>query len=368
MRVLFDHQAFTDQEYGGISRYYFELISRFGADENVPRSSLLLSSNAYLNSSYDSRVVNFFPKRSFKGKKRIIRFVNELSSNFQLTRGEFDIFHPTYYNPYFLKRIGQKPFVVTFYDMIHEKFSNRYTSLELDKELVLNKKLLFQKASKVIAISQTTKNDIMEIYGVSGENIEVVYLGSSLQPTEVSFKPSLVLAEPYLLFVGNRDKYKNFRFYIESVAELLKKESILFVCAGGGDFRDDEKELLKKLGIANLVRYYPIDDNRLSNLYSNALAFVFPSLYEGFGIPVLEAFSCGCPCLLSKGGSLPEVGGEAARYFDGEDSESVVSSLRDIICNESLRNELSLKGYERIKQFSWDRMYKDTIGVYNSVL
>jgi glycosyltransferase involved in cell wall biosynthesis len=369
MKVLYDHQTFTLQEYGGISRYFFELYNRFEEiGGHTCETSLLLSNNAYLNSVNAKNIKGFFPGKVFPGKARFQEAINRFQSISKIKAGNFDVFHPTYYNPYFLKHLKGKPFVVTFLDMIHEKFNNLYPELEQDKKIFANKKQLLDNASKVIAISECTKKDIMEIFGVSGSNIEVIYLGSSMGDITKKANSVLIVEGRYLLFVGNRGMYKNFDFYLESIADILKTEDIKMVCAGGGNFNEKEIEHISKLGLKNLVKFYSINDQVLQSLYANSIAFVFPSLYEGFGIPVLEAFSCKTPCLLSRGGSLEEVGGNAALYFNGNDSEEIRSKLKLLLTDKSIAKDLVAKGIERLKQFSWGKTFQETLDVYKSVI
>lgn len=366
MKILYDHQTFTNQEYGGISRYYYELIRRFKGNEYSCDVSLLLTNNAYLNSTTCKGLYPFFKKHNFRGKWEMMNKVNQYQSIRKIKKNKFDILHPTYYDTYFLKHLKDKPFVVTFLDMIQEKFADKYEIYIQDEETRKNKLLLLQKASKIISISESTKKDIIHIYGVDGDKIEVIYLGSSLNSEGNT--DSLLPDTRYLLFVGNRNLYKNFNFYLESVAELLKDFKIMLVCAGAGEFTDSEVNLIKELGLSDLVKHFKINDAILFSLYKNALAFVFPSLYEGFGIPVLEAFSSECPCLLSTGGSLREVGAEAALYFDPQNAKQIRDSLSALIVNQTLRNDLVEKGKERLKLFSWDKTYDKTIKLYESIL
>lgn len=366
MKVLFDHQTFTLQEYGGISRYFFELYNRFNQIDHLSETPLMFSNNAYLNANNSEKVKSFFPSKKFKGKLRVQETINRYHSITKIKEGDFDVFHPTYYNPYFLNHLKGKPFVVTFLDMIHEKFKEKYPVLMQDDQIYNNKKLLLKHANKIIAISESTKRDIMEIFDITGENIEVVYLGSSMDGSEVS--PTPLIEKPYLLFVGNRSLYKNFEFYLESVSEILTSHQITMVCAGGGNLTSEEIKLIERLGLNHLVMFFPINDKILINLYTYAEAFVFPSLYEGFGIPVLEAFSCKTPCLLSKGGSLEEVGGEAAIYFDGTNAKEIREKLNLLLSDKLLRDSLVKKGTERLKQFSWDKTFDQTLSIYKSII
>lgn len=364
MKILYDHQIFTDQQYGGISRYFYELIKRFDGVENSSDVATLFSNNAYYNDSVNPNLKTF--NYNFKGKGRITRLINQRFSNTIIKKDDFDVFHPTYYDPYFLKNIKNKPFVVTFYDMIHEKFSHQFNELKADTKIFENKKRLLEQSSKVIAISETTKQDIIEIFGVDSEKIDVVYLGNSLRYN--SENQTRIVEEDYILFIGNRGTYKNFIFFVTAIADLLVNNNLKLICAGGGEFTIQELRLLKSLNIVNqVVLKKIINDEILANYYSNALFFCFPSLYEGFGIPVLEAFACGCPALLSNGGSLPEIGGDSAIYFDATNLNSLISEANKLLSDELLRKKLVEKGNARLNQFSWDKTYLDHLKIYESI-
>ncbi|HSD07319.1 glycosyltransferase family 1 protein [Flavobacterium sp.] len=367
MKILYDHKIFTTQKYGGISRYFFELIKRFDGVENRCEVATLFSDNAYYNDKLNPKLNRILPNSQFKGKKRITSYLNTRKSMSEVRCGNFDVFHPTYYDDYFLDSIKGKPFVVTFYDMIHEKFSSQFSSLEADSRLFENKRLMLENSSKIISISETTKQDIIDLFDADPSKIDVVYLGNSLQNFDIGNQR--LVNEEYILFVGNREIYKNFHFFITTVAESLIDNDLKLVCAGGGDFTFSENELFRTLKIENRVIFKRIfDDNVLANYYSNALFFCFPSLYEGFGIPVLESFACGCPALLSNGGALPEVGGNAAMYFDPTNVQSLRNAVDELINNQSLRQSLEEKGSSRLNKFSWDKTYKDHLEVYKTVV
>ncbi len=280
--------------------------------------------------------------------------------------GGFDIYHPTYYDSYFLKQLGDKPFVLTVYDMIHELFSKQYR--DLNNDIIRNKKILVQKAARVIAISENTKNDLLRIYNVPSEKIKVVYLASSFQRTIM--KTGLpAVPEKFLLFVGDRKDYKNFYGFVRAIKKLLQQNDDLYlVCAGGRQFTSSEQELVKKLNISNKVKSVPfINDGVLTHLYSNAIAFIFPSLYEGFGLPLLEAFSCGCPVAASNSSSLPEVAGDAAIYFDPLDENSIQNTIIKIMDRETRQNLIS-RGYKRLNAFNWEKTALQTLDVYREII
>jgi glycosyltransferase involved in cell wall biosynthesis len=366
MKILYDHQTFTIQQYGGISRYFYEIISRNSINFEF-ELSCLFSNNVYLESHENKLANNFLPNYNFFGKTRFMKFVNETYSMRKIKGNNYDLFHPTYYSTYFLKHIGKKPFVVTFYDMIHEKFSNQFVELKLDRSLFFNKIELIKRANKVIAISEQTKSDIIEFYKVPGDNIHVVYLGNSL--INIDFSSKRFIEYDYLLFVGNRGLYKNFDKFVKSVRDLLIKYDLYLICVGGGDFTDNERVLLKSLDISNRVLHKSFaNDQELANFYSNALFFSFPSLYEGFGIPVLEAFASKSPVLLSHSGSLPEIAAEAADYFNPNDEYSIHKATENLINDSKRRNELIDLGTKRLTKFSWEKTFKETLNVYHEVL
>lgn len=361
MRVLYDYQIFSAQDYGGISRYYCELMRQYAGNAEVSfRLPLKFTNNTQI-SSLSNRSRSFFNGLEFRGKRRLLGAINKAGSIAALKKNDFEVFHPTYYDPYFLKYCS-RPFVLTIYDLIPERFPE-YSG----KRGVLskNKRTLCNKANKIIAISQSTKRDLMELFGMPEEKIEVVYLGGALPPPGPL---NLNLPEKYLLYVGNRAAYKNFIFFAGAVKPLLEKYSDLsVVCAGGGAFTSDEVSFFCKLRIAERLTYMPIMDKTLAYLYNHALCFIFPSLYEGFGIPVLEAFSCSCPVVLSRTSSFLEVAGDAGLYFNPASPQELYSAVDRLIQEPGLRKEFAARGSERLEYFSWDRCAKKTAGVYRSV-
>ncbi|MBS4062393.1 MAG: glycosyltransferase family 4 protein [Bacteroidetes bacterium] len=366
MKILYDHQIFTSQKYGGISRYFFELVCEFKLTQGIEiELPLLVSNNHYIADKKVVKYIDFLPNKTFRGKGRIFNLFNKPYCVLKLKKQNFDVFHPTYYDPYFLDYLGDKPFVLTVYDMIHEKFSEMFSSNDNASQ---QKRLLVEKASKIIAISESTKKDLIEYFGTDASKIEVVYLGNSMFPKPNS-NLSIEMPKNYMLFVGSRSVYKNFERFIKGVASILNQNKMLFVvCAGGGKFTSKEIKLLSDLDIVNQVLQYNLDDESMAYFYKNALAFIFPSLYEGFGIPVLESFACGCPLLCSNVSSLPEIAGDGAHYFDPYSEESIKNAVLEVLENTTLREDLIRKGYERLKRFSWKQTAEQTNKIYKSLL
>lgn len=366
MRVLFDHQAFTIQNFGGISRYFIELFNQLKiAPELELRHTAQFSNNEYLAQYTGIRHFPFLNTQGDERKQNMMRHTNNLISMASLATGRYSVFHPTYYDPYFLRLKTRKPFVVTFHDMIHERFQQAYPAL--NTPLILHKKLLLEKSAAIISVSESTKRDILTLYPhISADKINVIPLASSLQVPKPTAIP--VQKGDYLLYVGTRSLYKNFMFFVEAITPLLQRyKHLKLLCAGGGSFTPQELQCLAKLQVQEQVKQVPITDERLAHLYAHALAFVFPSLYEGFGIPTIEAMSCGCPVLASEVSSIPEVGADAALYFSPTNPASIRQAVEQVLDNSTLRQELITRGYSRAAAFSWERTAELTKQVYHQL-
>lgn len=374
MKILYDHQVFTWQDYGGISRYYYELLSR---QRESAELSLVQSNNEYIraDSVLSARVENKPVQRRYSKLEKIFipkkvrnrvpgAGVNLAATLQRLQAGDFDLLHPTYYDRYFLEHLGGRPFVLTVYDMIHELYPEHF---QMRDPVMPNKRELVHKAAQVIAISESTKRDLVNLYGLDPARISVVYLGSSLKADGPA--SDLPVPEKYFLMVGSRGTYKNCYFTARALSGLLKRRpDTHLVFAGGGRFSEDENRFFSELGLDGRVHHFPAGDADLRTLYGRAQAFIFPSLYEGFGIPVLEAFSCDCPVLLSNTAALREVAADAALYFEPKDLRGIAAAAERILDEPALGKRLRSAGSERLKQFSWEKCVQQTAAVYAEVL
>jgi len=391
LKILYDHQIFEIQSYGGISRYFYEIMNYSKNNDSLKYElSLKFSNNNYLmndelfNNSIKklSPYKEFLPTINFKGKGKLnnlfknLRLINsnfvdnESFSKNNLKLGNYDLFHPTYYNDYFLNYLGNKPFILTIHDMIHEIYPQYFP---INDDISVKKKRLAKLSSKIIAVSNNTKKDIVKILGINEDKIMVIYHGTSLNIdkniTKYLDKEFLKdIPDRYLLYVGNRDSYKNFYFFITSIYEILKKDNDLkLVCAGGNYFTKAELQIFENLKIKNKIIHFSINDNSLTYLYKNAIAFIFPSLCEGFGISILEAFACGCPIILCNSSCFPEIAQDAALYFEPNKSESLILEIEKILKNNTLREKLVLKGFLRLQDFSWEKTYMKTKKAYEDI-
>ena len=367
IKVLFDHQCFVQQQFGGVSRYHYHLIRELNRMKNVEaKLSLKYSNNFYINEDKTFKVNRFFPGKKLYFKRTILDYLNRYVTNHELKRGAFNLFHPTYYNPYFLKLLGGKPFVVTVYDMIHEIYPE--ISNAIDKTLIYKKEII-ARASVIIAISESTKADLMRLYKVPAEKIEVVYLASSINKDMSSENIRKKLPRKYLLYVGNRNFYKNFKTLLLAIENVLRTDKDLFlIIAGGEKISPEELKLFSEKDIQNKVIHFPADDFTLATLYTNAIAFVFPSLYEGFGIPALEAMNCDCPVIMSNRSSLPEVGGDAALYFDPENIDDIREKILLLISDTELRQQQIKRSINQREKFSYSKTAFETLNIYEKLL
>ncbi|WP_461097551.1 glycosyltransferase family 4 protein [Spirosoma luteolum] len=370
MTVLYDHQCFTGATYGGVSRYFFDLMRHYVNRSDIQfELSLLLSNNEYLRQQSFSRHWRYRPLAHQRNVNRAASLLNRQFSLRRIKAGHYDVFHPTYYHRYFLNALGRKPFVLTFHDASSERFGDKYP--ELGAGLYETKKILLARADAVIAVSQFTKDEILRFFSVDPAKIHVVPLSTSMGEltTSAALAHQPKLPYPYLLFVGKRDLYKNFTGFFRALTPVMAQHPDLrLVCAGGGSFSAAEQALFRNAQLTDRVVYAPIaSDLTLLHLYQHAQAFVFPSLNEGFGIPVLEAFAGQCPAILSERSSLPEVAGPAAVYFDPEREESITDAIGRVVGNDTLRAELVRLGTERLTHFSGQKTAEQTLAVYQSL-
>lgn len=355
MRVLYDHQAFEMQRFGGISRYFDELIRAVPAEA---RLSLLLSDNYYIRDKCCFPV----PSLPYKCLKGGVKISNRWYSRQALRTGKYDLFHPTYYNPYFLSELGNKPFVLTVHDMNHELFPHLFRNAD---QMIAWKKETIRRASHIIAISENTRRDIMEVYNVAPERITVIYHGAGERAPEDG---GLALPERYILYVGARGGYKNFdRLLIAFRSLTLEDDSLHLVCVGK-PFKKREWERCRELGVADRIRAMQVGTAGLGQVYRQALLFVYPSLYEGFGIPILEAYSHRCPVALSRASCFPEIAGDAGAYFEPESVESIRETIAGLLKAPEKRESLVQAGELRLKRYSWQETARLTGAVYRRVV
>lgn len=380
MKILYDFQAFDMQKYGGVSNCFVQLIS------NLPKGvsfdiALNECNNIHLRDSglIDFRFSSSFMDkqvfgRNFLGKDKLYGLLSSLlpsSTSYgrnrqyaisKLRRGDYDVFHPTFFNPYFLPYLNGKPFVLTVHDMIPELFFSK------DDSQVRLKPVLCQKAARIVAVSEKTKHDLIKILHVPEDKVTVIYHGAPTFHENFVMEP--IMGGRYFLFVGRRNGYKFFYPMLEALLPVfLHYKDIKIVCTGP-DFTHKERQYFKEIGLPNRVIHLCVNDVELQNLYANALCFIFPSCYEGFGIPILEAYKANCPVLLNDASCFPEIAQDAAIYFHLDDNSS---DLYDVMMNflrmsTEERESLLRKQQQRLSFFSWQKSGKQLADLYSSLL
>ena len=382
MKILYDYQAFTYQKWGGVSKSFCELICHRpeGTEYQI---SIVESDNCHLLASHlvehvDSisrDLASFHKNHSFLGREKIFNLLGETgllhtaeSANKResikaLKKGGFDVFHPTFFDNYFLSYLDGKPFVLTVHDLMPELFG----WYKKDPQ-IKNKPELCEKAAAIIAVSENTKRDLCRFYHVPEDKIHVVYHGA---PSTLSSYGEKMIEDPYFLYVGGRNAYKNWKQTIKDFFIFHKNRPEVKMIFTGGGFNREEQLFLEELNITNSVRALFVTESQMGNLYKNAIAFVFPSLYEGFGMPILEAFANECPVLLNNKSCFPEIGGNAALYF--ESNSDGCSNLPEIMeeiysLKAEERRKLIEKGLFRLKHFSWKKSSEMLFDIYKNVM
>lgn len=350
MKVFFDGNVFTSQKKGGISRVGFEFMKHLNQFEDIEK---IFYRGLYIDNYPFQR--KWFKK--YYGLRKPDRF-NYRALNLLDTVGMElayrcnapcdTIFHSLFYR---VPKNPKGPVVVHAYDMIHELFGG-------GKKSIAFKKRAFNKADLIVAISQSTKKDVMKLYPeVNSEKIKVVHLGAS----EVFFQQNKLserTGRPYVLYVGPRNySYKNFDLLLDVFIE--KRYFIdfdLIIVGGEREVASSHAEKIKNAtGREGWLFHRVGSDEDLAALYSQATVFVYPSLYEGFGLPPLEAMACGCPVLTSDSSSMPEVVADAGLLFNPKDKNDFTVKLENILRDKQLQRMLGEKGRERAREFTWQK-------------
>ena len=364
MKILYDYQIFYNQKYGGPSRYFIELHKNIIDFNHDAKIYLPIHVNNHIKENKISGIKEgLFLKRKFK-LNSFLKLYNKFSTTRYLNSFNPDIIHPTYYDIGFYKKF-KKPKVLTVYDLIHERYRELYNI----KRDVLPKKEAIDNSDYYLCPSKCTQRDLIEYYNVKEEQTSVIYWAPFINKNHESKHLSYNNKKPYLLYVGNRHGYKNANLMIEAISlskEIMMNYNVIFF--GGGNFKKVEIDLFKKFNYSeSQFKLINGNDQDLVNLYKNASALVYPSLYEGLGLPILEAMQFNCPVITSYTSGMIEAGGDAVEYFDPKKKESIVASIKKVLFSEGRQKELINLGQKRIDQFSWKRVGKETLNIYKKL-
>lgn len=351
----------------GVSVYTLNLLDYFQkkADENT-RFRIFLR----------EKPKDFLPKENKLYKYCAVRgkfFWSQLflPLNLYLPKNRVQVFFsPAHYAP----RFCPAPFVVTIHDLSYFYYPKEFLKKDL-YQLKNWTKYSVEKSAKVIAVSKTTKKDLMKWYQIPDEKIEVIYNGfkktsGNCLPHEALAKWGKLKIKNYLLYVGTIQPRKNLNALIEAFNLFQKNhpDFKLVIAGKKGWLYEEIFNLVEKLGLKEKVIFTGyVPDDELAALYKNAFCLIMPSLYEGFGLPILEAMAYSCPVISSFNSSLPEVGGEAALYFDPKNPQDLLDKINELFDNKKIKEELIEKGKNRVKSFSWEKCAQETLEVIKSV-
>jgi glycosyltransferase involved in cell wall biosynthesis len=364
LHIAFDPQTFSLQTYGGVSRYFFETAAHLSRLPDTDVSVLAFAHiNAYLSGAPRDMVIGARLPTVPEPARRVLARANQLLARAWLARNDADIVHETYYSS--MPSGGVRlPTVLTVFDMIHEKFPDYAPRT---KRIARMKRTAIARADHLMCISESTRRDLIELLGVDPSRTSVVRLGFTAPPPVDAGRP---VSAPYVLYVGKRGGYKDFETLLRAYAAApgLAREYLL-VCFGDAPFSAREQGLMRALGIARERIVHAMGgDGQLARHYRHAALFVYPSRYEGFGMPPLEAMSHDCPVVCSDAASLPEVVGDAAQAFAAGDAEALRAAMEAVLGSPELAARLRQKGRQRISEFSWEACARQTRAVYASVL
>lgn len=369
VRVLIDGVIYGLQEFGGISRCFTENCIHLGLHCNGVKLILHLPAHCRAKTPKAKWIKHI--RDSSLWPQRIFRGVCRGTSKIMARMLHPQVFHSTYYTlPYWS---GLRS-VVTVHDFIHERFPALLGNAD---EFIKQKRNVIENADAVVAVSHSTKDEILTYTKAEESKIVVIYHGVNdafltASPSEADirmFRETHKIDGPYWLYVGNRGLYKNFGTLLRAFVRVAQETGGYLVAVGGGAKLEPwQVDLLIQNRLEQRVRLlHAMDDDNLQVAYAGATAFVFPSLAEGFGIPLLEAMAVGTPIVASDIPVFREVAGEAALFFDPYDEKGLATVMIKIL-DESVRGNLMEKVRKRVIEFSWGTAARKLGDVYKGLV
>jgi glycosyltransferase involved in cell wall biosynthesis len=365
MRIYYDGAIYNDYSIrpGGISNFFDHLISRVAEHHDCLLTSFRPKTKPHPSGS--RLTLSHFDLPFTHG--RIRKKLHNIHSYCAVNLFKPNLIHPTYYTRAFPLPKNTR-LIYTVYDMIHEKWNEELDQDGAASRLKLN---CLDRADAIVCISESTRNDLLSYCPHFAEKTSVIYLAGELKGDPIGHRQNILQhhAEiPYFLYVGARHSYKNFTRLVIAFSQLRKSGFQFQLVVVGSPFDRDETSLFVNLGVHNYIKIFSdATDVQLYGLYSGAFALVYPSLYEGFGIPPLEAMALNTPVLASNTSSIPEVVGNAALLFNPWSIESILDSMKYLAQNASLRDDLVHKGKQRIAKFTWNKTAAQYIELYSNL-
>ena len=359
MKVLYDGTIYNSQASGGISRYYTNLIAEMSTIRPSWQFLIHINENPLSQPPCGENIVTSCRRHN---RPRALMFpVNYARREWMALKAGADLFHSTLGRPV---RLARLPVVATIHDAIEFVVPEHYTQRNRSKKW---KKWCARNADAIITISEQSKKDIVKYLGADPGRISVIHLaacesfGVSQTDRIASFRERLSLDRPYVLYVGHRGEHKNFGVLRKAFEDprLLPYD---LVVGGGAPLGSEETTPLRAGQLKHIARP---DDESLNLLYAGAHAFVFPSLYEGFGIPLVEAMRCGAPIVASRIPTSEEVCGDCCEYFPSTSSAALTEALIGLE-DQGRRQELIERGLKRSRRYSWKNCAEETINLYNA--
>jgi len=363
MRIAFNGQIFSMQKFGGVSRYISALTLHLVNNSQNARIFAPLHQNSYLQTLPPKLVYGRHLAYCPNKASGIFATINHTVASYKIKSWQPNVIHDSYYSALRTGREGT-PTVLTVHDMIHELYFSNSRATKI-------KRIAIERADHLICISQNTKNDLLELLSIPEDKISTIHHGfdSSFSQLEALTDPELHLDRPFLLYVGSREKYKNFDSLLLAISNSIKlRQDFNLIAFGGGAWTSAERKKISDMGFnKNQIHQVTGGDDLLATLYKSATALVYPSSYEGFGLPPLEAMACACPVISSNASSMPEVIGNAGEFFDPAETDDITDSIERVVYSDQVRESLVGRGHERLKSFSWDKCAKETLSVYRAL-
>jgi len=369
LQIILEGKIFEEQPLGGISRIYQEILPRMCHMDGQVSFSILTSGRLMQSLPKYPQIISRpsrFPVHRFLRPQTIFwQFQDYLRAKFQIASLQFDrntIWHATYFQ---LPGWWEGPKVVSVYDLIYEKYPHFFNK-GYDDIFRARKKRAILAADRVICISESVRSDVIEMYALPQERVIAIPLACGDNFRRMSreeIPPSFRVDRAFILYVGMRNYYKNFKTLLSAYAAWPRRNEIGLVVVGNPWSEEEQKEIIMAGLESNVICLSGITDEQLCALYNQALAFVYPSLAEGFGIPLLEAMACGCTIVASRIPTFMEVAKDVPYFFDPLNTDELIAALDAACFSEKTMDRRD----DILTDYSWDRNARATLKLYKEL-